>query len=118
MGGSGASLVNEFKINPCYPINMEEIGTTKPSRKHRHRVLKGATIILSVSNSEISCAIRNMNPEGAELKVTSSALIPEHFLLYVPVDGIAYTCELRWRSGERAGVKFLGTAPKPRWHYG
>lgn len=73
---------------------------------------------MSVSNSEISCSIRNMNKEGAELKVASSASIPERFLLYVPVDGIGYTCQLRWRSGERAGVKFDGTAPKPRWHYG
>ncbi|MCJ8521733.1 PilZ domain-containing protein [Rhizobium tarimense] len=97
---------------------MEESKATKPPRLHRHRVLKGATIITGVSNSEISCTIRNMNPEGAELKVAGSALLPERFLLYVPVDGLAYICELRWRSGERAGLKFHGTAPKPRWHYG
>ena len=97
---------------------MEETETNVPPRAHRNRVLKGATIITGISSSEIPCSIRNMNKDGAELKVSSSALVPELFLLYVPVDGIAYTCELRWRSGERAGLKFHGTAPKPRWHYG
>ncbi|MBP0439145.1 PilZ domain-containing protein [Tianweitania sediminis] len=85
---------------------------------HRQRVLKGATILNGVSQSEISCTIRNMHEHGAELRVSPEALVPTSFLLYVPVDGIAYQSELRWRTGNRAGVRFTGTAPKPHWHYG
>ena len=55
---------------------------------------------------------------GAELKVPVERQVPSEFLLYVPIDEIAYQCSLRWRRGERVGVSFLGTAPKPKLHYG
>lgn len=81
-------------------------------------MLKGAAILNGVAKSEISCTIRNMNADGAELKVGVDAVVPGQFLLYVPADGIAYRCELRWRRNDRCGVKFTGTEPKPHWHYG
>lgn len=93
--------------------------TNDDTRKlHRQRVLKGATILNGVSKSEITCTIRNMHEQGAELRVPLEATVPKSFLLYVPVDGIGYLCELRWRHGTRVGVHFTGTAPKPHWHYG
>lgn len=87
-------------------------------RERRQRVLKGATILLGINRSEIACTVRNMHAHGAELKVPADAHVPEDFLLYVPIDGLGYRCELRWRSGERVGVRFTGTEPKPHWHYG
>ncbi|TGV64574.1 PilZ domain-containing protein, partial [Mesorhizobium sp. M00.F.Ca.ET.149.01.1.1] len=63
---------------------------TLPRREHRQRVLKGAAIITSITNSEISCSIRNQHAGGAELKVPVEARVPPEFLLYVPVDGVAY----------------------------
>jgi len=86
--------------------------------EHRKRVLKGACIIGSVTTSEIRCTVRNMHARGAELVVPPEARIPSEFLLYVGVDGMAYRCELRWRRNDRCGVRFLGTEPKPHWHYG
>ncbi len=88
------------------------------SREHRQRTLKGATIILGIRNSEISCTIRNQTAAGAELKVPLEARIPHTFLLYVPVDGIAYRSEVRWQKNDRVGVAFTGTEAKPRFHYG
>ena len=85
---------------------------------HRQRVLKGATILNGISHSEVTCTVRNMHQHGAELRVPLESPVPASFLLYVPVDGIAYQCALRWRSGGRVGVEFLGTAAKPHWHYG
>lgn len=81
-------------------------------------MLKGATIIGDVDQSEIKCVIRNQHEHGAGLLVDVSWTVPEDFLLYVPVDGIGYRCRLRWRRGDKVGVSFHGTAPKPRWHYG
>ncbi|RVD38012.1 PilZ domain-containing protein [Mesorhizobium sp. M4B.F.Ca.ET.169.01.1.1] len=89
-----------------------------PRREHRPRVLKGATIITGFQNSEISCSLRNSTPKGAELKLAADIQIPEHFLLYVPVDGIAYRTVVRWRKNDRVGVEFEGTEPKPKYHYG
>jgi hypothetical protein len=90
----------------------------QPSREHRNRVLKGAHILTGVNNSAIACTIRNMHQHGAELRVQVEARIPAQFLLYVPVDGVAYRCDLQWRKPDRAGVKFTGSEPKPHWFYG
>jgi hypothetical protein len=87
-------------------------------RARRQRVLKGGTIITGISNSEVGCTLRNQNEGGAELKTGIEARVPDHFLLYVPVDGVAYRCQVRWRRGDRVGVQFTGTEPKPRTHYG
>lgn len=87
-------------------------------REHRNRVLKGASILLGIKNSEIACTIRNMNKGGAELRVPADVRVPSEFLLYIPVDGVGYSSTIAWRSGDRLGVRFHGTEPKPHWHYG
>jgi hypothetical protein len=38
-----------------------------------------------------------MHANGAELKIDIDARVPNEFLLYVPVDGIAYKTVVRWR---------------------
>jgi hypothetical protein len=87
-------------------------------REHRQRVLKGASILTGINNSEIKCTVRNMHAHGAELKIPEGCVAPAEFLLYVPVDGIGYRCQVRWRRENRVGVVFTGTEPKPHWHYG
>jgi hypothetical protein len=95
-----------------------EEASGKHRRDHRQRVLKGGTIITGIQNSEIGCVLRNQHEGGAELKVPPEARIPDRFLLYVPADGVAYRSEVRWRRNDRIGVKFTGTEPKPKLHYG
>lgn len=87
-------------------------------REHRQRVLKGASILSGITNSEVKCVVRNMHENGAELKISIDARVPPEFLLYVPVDGVAYKSVVRWRREDRVGVMFTGTEPKPAWHYG
>ncbi|ESY72635.1 PilZ domain-containing protein [Mesorhizobium sp. M0051] len=101
--------------NPASP-NPNQSG--QPQREHRPRVLKGGSIITGISNSEVGCTLRNQHESGAELKIPLEARVPDRFLLYVPLDGIAYRCEVRWRHNDRLGVQFTGTEPKPRLHYG
>lgn len=91
---------------------------TRPEREHRRRVLKGASILSGINNSVVYCTIRNMHNNGAELKVSVEARIPNEFLLYVPTDSVCYRATLRWRTLDRCGVQFTGTEPKPAWHYG
>jgi hypothetical protein len=86
--------------------------------QRRQRVFKGATILTGMTNSEVTCTVRNMHEGGAELKVSIDARVPDEFLLYVPTDGIAYKAAVRWRREDRIGVMFTGTEPKPPWHYG
>ncbi len=49
--------------------------------KRRQRVLKGATILTGITNSEVKCTVRNMHAGGAELKVSIDARVPDEFLL-------------------------------------
>jgi hypothetical protein len=85
---------------------------------HRNRVLKRATILTGIANSETQCTVKNMHADGAELHVDLYARVPGEFLLYVPADGVAYKAVLRWRQDGRVGVMFVGTEEKPHWHYG
>jgi hypothetical protein len=87
-------------------------------REHRQRVLKGASILRGINDSEIKVTIRNMHAHGAEIRVPADVRIPEEFLLYVPIDGIGYRSVVRWRTADRIGLQFTGTEPKPHWHYG
>jgi hypothetical protein len=97
---------------------MTAVAQVENRHEHRQRVLKGASILNGVKHSEITCTIRNMHEHGAELKVAIDTVVPQEFLLYVPVDGVAYRSVLCWRSKDRVGIKFIGTEPKPLWHYG
>jgi hypothetical protein len=97
---------------------MSEPTESDKSREHRPRVLKGGSILSGVNNSAINCTVRNMHKEGAELRVPPEARIPQEFLLYVPVDGLAYRTTVRWRRQDRIGVSFSGSEPKPHWFYG
>jgi len=87
-------------------------------REHRPRVLKGGSVITCIQNSEVGVTVRNQHAGGAELKIPLEARVPDRFLLYVPLDGVAYRCEVRWRRNDRIGVQFTGTEPKPKLHYG
>lgn len=89
-----------------------------PEREHRNRVLKGAAILNGMNKSEIPCTIRNQHLGGAEIRVGGDWIIAKEFLLYIAADGLCYRCVLRWRRGDKAGVSFHGTEPKPHWHYG
>jgi hypothetical protein len=97
---------------------MQENSFVEQRREHRQRVIKGGTIIVGLNQSEIGCVLRNQHSGGAELKVGPEAHIPASFLLYVPTDGLAYRCDVRWRRNDRVGVRFTGTEPKPQRHYG
>lgn len=110
-----AALAYLAMTNTTQPL---ENNSSDSRRKHRQRVLKGGSIITGIKNSEISCTLRNQNEGGAELKVAPDARVPDRFLLYVPVDGVAYRSEVRWRRNDRVGVQFTGTEPKPKLHYG
>lgn len=97
---------------------MDDPGPQAPARKHRSRVLKSATILNGMDKSETVCVIRNMHSEGAELRYAVESRVPDEFLLYVPLDAIAYVCVVKWRHAGSCGVSFMGTAAKPSWHYG
>ncbi|OWK21508.1 hypothetical protein AJ88_19845 [Mesorhizobium amorphae CCBAU 01583] len=87
-------------------------------KQRRRRVLKRATILTGIANSEVKCTVRNMHSKGEELQVSVEARVPDEFILYIPIDGIGYKSVVQWRRADKIGVMFFGTEPKPHWHYG
>ena len=94
------------------------MSTPPPLRPYRPKVLKGAAILQGMNDSSIPCTIRNMHDGGAELRVAVDIVVPDRFLLFLPIERICHRCEVRWRERGRVGVEFMGTEPKPRWYHG
>ena len=68
--------------------------------------MKAGTI--GFDDSAITCIVRDLSISGAALDVTSSANIPEHFILSfrADADGRHMRCRVVWRNEDRIGVAF------------
>jgi hypothetical protein len=75
--------------------------TSEQRQDHRQRVLKGASILAGIASSQLKCTVGSMHADSAELKVEIDARVPTEFLLYVPLDGVAYR---RSSAGSRKDV--------------
>ena len=72
----------------------------------RVRTLKSAQIIYRNSNCVIDCLILNMSDGGAAIQPADFVELPETFLLKIH-HGPTYRCQVRWRHGNKIGVRFL-----------
>ena len=70
----------------------------------RHRVLKGAFIVISEKAPKLECTVRNISESGAALQVSTTIGIPAHF--DVIIDGVRHHCRSAWRTDTRIGVVF------------
>jgi hypothetical protein len=74
----------------------------------RQRLLKDGRIVMHRGWSLIDCAIRDASESGARLSVKPTCELPKNFeLLYVTEEKLV-PCEVRWRRGDRLGVRFSG----------
>jgi hypothetical protein len=53
------------------------------------------------------CKIVDVSESGARLAVSSSTQLPRRFSIALAPSSSARPCELVWRNGSMAGVKFL-----------
>ncbi len=61
-------------------------------------------------NETIPCVITDISLTGAKVTLDASCVLPTTFALVIPIDqGLDETrrCELRWRVGDRTGIRFL-----------
>jgi hypothetical protein len=74
----------------------------------RTRLLKDGRIVLHRGWSLIDCTIRDTSDTGARVSVKLQCELPQNFdLLYVSEEKLV-PCEVRWRRGDRLGVRFSG----------
>jgi hypothetical protein len=82
-------------------------------RALRKRVLKEGRIVIRRGWSLINCAIRNISETGACISLTEAECeVPKEFDLLFVNESQLVPCEIRWRKGERLGLRF--TAPARR----
>jgi hypothetical protein len=72
-----------------------------------------ARAIFADGRSAIDCQIKNFSITGARLSLGELIVLPDQFLLEVPHRNKTYRAELRWKSRDAAGVKFLEEVGKP-----
>jgi hypothetical protein len=83
-------------------------------KEPRSRSLRGGKILFNNKQSVISCTIRNISAEGANLQVQSTFGIPAFFDLLIEGETAARQCDLIWKANNRLGVEFCQSVFKPQ----
>lgn len=97
--------------NGPYMPHMGEIMTTpfaQKSRKTRRQVERKAWLADNDDFALRQCVVVDMSGDGARLKIDDTVRLPRRFRLTFSRstrDGLR--CDLRWRRGQSAGVKFV-----------
>jgi hypothetical protein len=72
----------------------------------RRKVLKGAIASFNQGHSTLSCLVRDLSETGCRISAEGAVSIPDTFSLFVELDGLSAECEVTWRDGSEAGVRF------------
>jgi hypothetical protein len=83
-------------------------GTTSDQRPSpRRRMLKTAIASYNDHKITMEVVLRDMSETGVKLKLNSPDPLPEHFTLYIELDGITVDCQVVWRRGREIGATFI-----------
>lgn len=72
----------------------------------RRRSVRAGEIVVS-GRSPVMCMTANVSDSGACVRVLDQTSLPDRFALRMFDKNVTLPVELRWRNGERAGVRFL-----------
>ncbi|MBX9659104.1 MAG: PilZ domain-containing protein [Nitrospiraceae bacterium] len=67
----------------------------------RSRTLKTAQIVFNERRSVLDCIVRNTSSVGACLQIAHVLELPDRFMLRMVSDQHQFSCEVKWRRGER-----------------
>lgn len=80
--------------------------TETDQRTPRRRMLKKAIASYSDGAIWMEVIVRDLSKTGARLKLKENDILPDHFNLFIELDGIRVDCEAVWRHGLEIGVRF------------
>lgn len=87
---------------------------TEKRRAPRRRLLRDGRIVIRKGWSLFDCTIRDTSTDGARLSLKPECELPREFDLLHVTEKALIPCELKWRRGDRLGVRFTGSArPAP-----
>jgi len=75
-------------------------------KSHRSRSLKGGKILFNNKQSVITCTVRNVSDDGANLHVQSAQGVPAFFDLLIEGERAQRACDVVWKAQDRIGVAF------------
>jgi PAS domain-containing protein len=75
----------------------------------RSRNLKGGKILFNNKQSVITCTVRNISDDGANLHVQSAQGVPAFFDLLIEGEPAHRACDVVWKAQGRIGVAFRST---------
>ena len=81
-------------------------------RAVRRRVLKSGIAAYNDRHITLACTVRDLSATGARVRLESLAVsLPDTFELLIAMDAFEADCQVVWRKGSEAGIKFIG-APR------
>ena len=72
----------------------------------RHKSFLQGRIYFNHRRSSIDCLIRDYSEQGARLKFSEAANVPEAIELYIPNKEETHRARVEWRIGNEMGVSF------------
>ena len=81
-------------------------------RAPRHRVLKGAKIVLLNQWSVVDCTIRDMSESGAKIICKDQVAVPNEFRFLIPSENTIRTARVIWRRNDMLGIQFTSEASR------
>ncbi|MGC2155435.1 MAG: PilZ domain-containing protein [Pseudolabrys sp.] len=77
-------------------------------KSDRARTFLGGMIAFNKRNSTMDCRVRDFSATGARVQLTNTAIVPDQFDLTIARKERSFRASMVWRSGNEAGVAFLG----------
>lgn len=71
----------------------------------RGRSLLAGKVASRDASLTVDCVIRNLTPDGAMVEMSAPHLVPNEIHLMQVSEGVAWDAEVRWRRGNRVGLK-------------
>jgi hypothetical protein len=81
-------------------------GKDAQTRRSAERVATSLLALIGFGDSISPCVVTDFNDGGARLRVSPTKPLPVRFQLRLSRAGTTHIADLRWRTGEEAGVKF------------
>ena len=98
------SSQSEFNDNGSSPASD---ATAETERDPRRRAFKAGIVSYQNHTITVDCIIRDTNSGGVKLKFQENAMVPDRFMLTIPIEGKKVDCQTVWRKDREIGVEFI-----------
>ncbi|MCU0955527.1 MAG: hypothetical protein MUC37_13230 [Hyphomicrobium sp.] len=116
-----AAVFEENPSQPAAPPVMAMPPQPEPNARWAKRspARLGGQICHSSLSTPLACTVRDTSSTGARIEVVtqrggniSRDRVPDQFTLFMPAERLEVDCEVMWRQGQQAGVRY--TSPTRR----